>query len=186
MKRFFKEFDDFFIYLINDRMKNRFLDRFMYRITDLGGAIASTIFALSLLILGNRDVRLIGLEALAVLGISQIIVQSIKLGLSRERPYKIIQHLNTFGIDLKDYSFPSGHTTASFSIAATLALNIPNIWIIIYLLALLIGISRIYLGVHYPTDVLAGIVLGIGTSIVVHHFLLESIERVANTIGIVN
>lgn len=186
MKRFFKEFDDFFIYLINDRMKNRFLDRFMYRITDLGGAIASTIFALSLLILGNRDVRLIGLEALAVLGISQIIVQSIKLGLSRERPYKIIQHLNTFGIDLKDYSFPSGHTTASFSIAATLALNIPNIWIILYLLALLIGISRIYLGVHYPTDVLAGIVLGIGTSIVVHHFLLESIERVANTIGIVN
>ncbi len=122
----------FFIYLINDKMKNKFLDKFMYRITDLGGAIFSTLFALILILLGNNYIKLIGLEALVVLGISQIIVQSFKMGLGRERPYKILEHLNTFGINLKDYSFPSGHTTASFSIAATLALNIPKIWIIVY------------------------------------------------------
>jgi len=186
MGNFLKKFDSFFIYLINDKMKNKFLDKFMYRITDLGGAIFSTLFALILILLGNNYIKLIGLEALVVLGISQIIVQSFKMGLGRERPYKILEHLNTFGINLKDYSFPSGHTTASFSIAATLALNIPKIWIIVYFLALIIGISRIYLGVHYPTDVLAGVALGIGTSFVVHHYLLEIIEQLAKSIGIVS
>lgn len=186
MKKLFNRFDDFFICVINGKMKNSFFDRFMYRITDLGGAIASTVFSISLLIFGSTQMRLIGLEALAVLGISQIIVQSVKLGFSRERPYKIREHLNTFGIDLKDYSFPSGHTTASFSIAATIALNIPNIWIIVYTLAFIIGISRIYLGVHYPTDVFAGIILGVGTSLIVHYFLLGNIQNIGKAIGIVN
>lgn len=184
MKNWFKEFDKFFINLINDRMKNRYLDLFMYRITDLGGAIFTTVFSLVLVLLGNREVRLMGLEALSVLGLSQIIVQGLKRTLSRERPYKILEKLNTFGISLKDYSFPSGHTTASFSIASTLALNIPKISILVFFLAMIIGLSRIYLGVHYPTDVLAGIILGIGSSILVHYLLLKYIEQIGLFLGI--
>lgn len=186
MKNILKKFDDYLIKLINARIKNDFLDKFMYRVTDLGGAIFSAVFSFTLVIFGNDIIRLIGLEALVVLGLSQIVVHSLKMILSRERPYTIIEKLNTFGIQLKDYSFPSGHTTASFSIATVLALNIPNIFLLTYFIATLIGVSRIYLGVHYPTDVLAGIVLGIGSSILVHMFLLLYIEEFAGIIGLIN
>lgn len=186
MKNIMNRFDNYLIKLINDRIKNDFLDKFMYRVTDLGGAIFSSIFSLVLVLFGNRSIRLIGLEAMTVLFLSQIVVQSLKLMLSRERPYNIIKQLHTFGIDLRDYSFPSGHTTASFSIATVLALNIPNIFILTYLLATIIGVSRIYLGVHYPTDVAAGIILGVGSSILVHLYLLDYIEEFAVVIGLVH
>lgn len=185
MKDKLKKIDGFLINLINHRMKNPFLDKFMYRITDLGGAIFTTLFSSSLVILGDNKMRMIGLEALAVLALSQIVVHSLKVLLGRERPYKMIQQLHTFGIDLKDYSFPSGHTTASFSIATVLALNFPNVWLLTYLYAITIGISRIYLGVHYPSDVLAGITLGVGSSILVHLYLLRYIEELAQLVGLV-
>lgn len=183
MKNRFRQFDELFIDLINGRMNSKFLDIFMYRVTDLGGAIFSTLLSLVFIIFGNRFIKEIGIQCLMVLGISQIIVQGLKKILSRERPYKIIETLNTFGIDLSDYSFPSGHTTASFSIASTLALNIPRISLIVFILALIIGISRIYLGVHYPTDVAAGIFLGMGTSVLVHLYLLDYVEKIATFMG---
>lgn len=184
MKNKLKIFDDYFINLINSRMKNKYLDIFMYRVTDLGGAIFITMFTLGLVIFGSDDNKIIGVEALLSLSISQIIVHSLKKIMSRERPYKIIEHLNTFGIDLSDYSFPSGHTAASFSLATTLALNLPRFTIIVFTLALFIAISRIYLGVHYPTDVAAGLILGIGFPIVVHLYLGDFIEKIGVFIGI--
>lgn len=185
MKNILKRFDNYLIELINHRIKNDFLDKFMYRVTDLGGAIFSTIFSIVLVLFGNDFIKLIGLEALLVLGLSQIVVQSLKLILSRQRPYKIIEQLHTFGINLKDYSFPSGHTTASFSIATVLALNIPAISPLTFFIATIIGISRIYLGVHYPTDVAAGIILGVGSSLLVHIYLLDYIQEFARIVGLV-
>lgn len=184
MKKGFKAFDDFFIKLINSRIKNKYLDKFMYRVTDLGGALFITIFTLSLIIFGSTENKKIGLEALMVLGLTQIVVHSLKRLLSRERPYKIIEHLNTFGIDLSDYSFPSGHTTASFSLATTLALNMPKFSILVYILATIIAVSRIYLGVHYPTDVTAGLILGIGGGIITHQYLLKYVDQMARFVGI--
>lgn len=182
MKNRLKKFDDLFIELINEKMNTRHLDKFMYRITDLGGVIYISLFLCILLLLGNQRMKYIGFEAIAALVISQSIVYLLKKALSRERPYKIIEHLNTFGIDMKDYSFPSGHTTASFSIATTVALNMPRISIYIFILAMIIGISRIYLGVHYPTDVAAGILLGLSVSLLVHFYLLKYINELAQSI----
>ncbi len=184
MREKLKSFDDYFINLINAKIKNKYLDIFMYRITDLGGAIFITVFTLALVIFGSPINKLVGVEALIALCLSQIIVHSLKKLLSRERPYKIVEQLNTFGIDLSDYSFPSGHTTASFSLATTLALNNPRFSIIVLFLAMLIAISRIYLGVHYPTDVAAGIILGVGCAIIVHFYLIEAVKQIATFIGI--
>lgn len=182
MRRFLRKFDCFFIELINNKIKNKYLDKFMYRITDLGGAIFSTIFAIVLIYFGNYDVKYIGIEMVLVLGFSQIIVHGLKITLSRERPYNIMENINTFEIILRDYSFPSGHTTASFSMATVLTLNIPFIWPIVYILASIIGISRVYLAVHYPTDVVAGIILGIGSSIFVHKYMIFMVENIINMI----
>lgn len=166
-------------------MKSKFFDYFMYRITDLGGAIFTSLFSLSIIIFGNSATRLIGLEAIAAMGFSQSIVQILKKSFGRERPYKMLKNLNTFKIELKDYSFPSGHTTASFCLAATLSLNIPILSVFLYSLALLIGISRIYLAVHYPTDVAVGIVLGVSSALIIHFFFLDYVTNVAKWFSLI-
>ena len=63
---------------------------------------------------------------------------------------------------LHDYSFPSGHTIASFEAATALLIGNKKLGIPAMVLAVLIAFSRLYLYVHYPTDVLASIVLGVG------------------------
>jgi len=62
-------------------------------------------------------------------------------------------------------SFPSGHATVSFACATVLALAVPRLRAPLYALAALIAFSRVYVGVHYPFDVLAGAVLGVGIAI---------------------
>lgn len=163
------------LYFINTNIKCRFLDKIMPLITELGGAIFTTGFVLMLISFGKSKLRLIGLEALIGLSASQLIVQILKKSLSRERPYNILNNINTFNIKLKDYSFPSGHTTASFSIAVSLSINLPYLSVILIATAFTVGISRIYLGVHYPSDVLVGIFLGSITPIAIHPYFLSFI-----------
>lgn len=184
MRGSLKKFDDFFIKLINSKMKRRHLDTFMYNITHLGGVVFTSLFVIFTIIFSIKNSRYIGFELLTSLMICQSIVYSLKLILSRERPYNILEHLNTFGIEMKDYSFPSGHTAASFSIATTISLNLPNLSIYIFTFAIIIAISRIYLGVHYPTDVAAGMILGLGISYLVHLYLLDYIKILVNIIAL--
>lgn len=89
---------------------------------------------------------------------------------ARPRPYnvKAVQLLIS---PLSDYSFPSGHTGASFAAAASLFFSKNCLWIPALVIAILMGFSRLYLYAHYPSDVLAGALLGImlgwlGTAIV--------------------
>lgn len=182
MKKKFKKFDDIFIELINRRMRNKYFDYLMFKITNLGGLVFSTLLVFAFLIFGNTKYKLIGFEMLLALTLSQIIVHSLKRALSRERPYMILEKLNTFGIELRDYSFPSGHTAASFSIATTLALNAPKLSILVFIVAIIVGISRIYLGVHYPTDVAAGILIGFIIALVLHLYFLDTIYNLAGLI----
>jgi undecaprenyl-diphosphatase len=70
-----------------------------------------------------------------------------------------------------DYSFPSGHTIASFEAATVLLIRHKNWGIMAMVLAVLIAFSRLYLYVHYPTDVLSSIVLGIGIAFAANYFV---------------
>ena len=65
------------------------------------------------------------------------------------------------GMRPSDFSFPSGHTAISFCVACVLFRNLPKKWGSLFLiLAVLIAFSRLYLGMHYPSDVLAGALTG--------------------------
>lgn len=182
MRNIFKEFDNRFIELINEKMKTKFLDRFMVKFTNMGSAVFISAFTFLLLAFGDKETRRIGIESATTLAISQTITYSLKSLLGRDRPYNVLKNLNTFGIKLKDYSFPSGHTSASFSVATVVAINMPVLSIFVLALALLVGISRVYLGVHYPTDVVAGIVVGAGSALIVHLFLISHIIELFSAI----
>ena len=67
------------------------------------------------------------------------------------------------------YSFPSGHSASSFAAAGTFIMTNSSMSVYITILAALIAFSRLYLNVHYPTDVLTGIILGLICSIVIYN-----------------
>jgi membrane-associated phospholipid phosphatase len=94
---------------------------------------------------------------------SSILTQGLKRITKRDRPFitysDIIKRSDGGG-----YSFPSGHTTAAFCTATSLSLLFPKWYVIVpsYLYASAVGYGRMYQGVHYPTDVFAGAVVGAG------------------------
>ena len=98
--------------------------------------------------------------AVAIL-ISESISGLLKEWIGRDRPAVADPFPPTL-VDLPvTYSFPSGHATVSFACATTLALAVPRLTWPLFALATLISFSRVYVGVHFPLDVLAGAVLGV-------------------------
>ena len=113
---------------------------------------------------------------------SGMITLGLKLGINRSRPYV------TYPNDITKYSsggspsFPSGHTSTAFNVATALTLNYPKWYVYVpaYLWASSVGYSRMYLGVHYPSDVLVGAVIGSGTAILTEYgrkYLVEKRNR---------
>lgn len=145
--------------LINHRSKCSLLDRMMPLLTHLGGT-AFSIMACLVLMFFFRTGHL-GRDAAIAMTVSHAAVQLVKKFCPRPRPYLTVPEANLWeALVLKDYSFPSGHTTASFAIAVTLTLNHPFLGLALLPLAAFVGFSRVYLGLHYPTDILTGAILG--------------------------
>jgi undecaprenyl-diphosphatase len=104
--------------------------------------------------------HLLGIKYTIAIIFSTTITQIIKRTVNRCRPFLTIKNLNIRKIGIDKYSFPSGHTVSAFTLGAMISLFYPAVTCICILIACLVGISRIYLGVHYPSDVLIGAILG--------------------------
>ena len=133
------------------------LDKFMTSVTKLGNAGIFWII-LTVLFLLIPKMRKTG----AVMAAALIIDLLLKNLVARTRPYDVNTGIQLLVAKLHDYSFPSGHTAASFaSVAALYFAGEKKLWKPTLVLACLIAVSRLYLYVHYPTDVLGGVVIGI-------------------------
>jgi len=88
----------------------------------------------------------------------------LKNTIKRPRPADSHPGANPLVVPSDKFSFPSGHTAAAFVMASLLDCFFPAVAVFAYSWAFLIGISRVLIGVHYPTDILAGIVLGLSAT----------------------
>jgi len=109
-----------------------------------------------------------GFQQAAVLALTALISVSLyavlKRRLKRPRPYATLLGVNQKIYALDEFSFPSGHTMNALSISTVACIYLPWLALILLPLCALIAASRVVLGVHYPSDVLAGAALGIGTA----------------------
>ena len=146
--------------LLNMRSYPIWLDRFMWLATQLGNMLAAFIFAFLLFILNYRR---LALEIIFGILTLWLLVEMIKTLSDRERPFFVLEKTRIIGRREKGDSFPSGHTAQTFFLM-TLIIHGFQLGlgesIILYSVAALVGFTRIYVGAHYPRDVIAGIVLG--------------------------
>lgn len=168
-----QKLDNSILVAIKKYIQNKYLDRIVPIITSMGNLGIIWILMALVLIL-NKPYRMIGSIVILTLIISTVIGEGIvKHIVKRVRPCNF---QNNFSILIEkplSYSFPSGHTLSSFAVAAVLSKYLGHYKLIFIGIALLIALSRLYLYVHYPTDVIAGIVIGILCSKLVFMILQE-------------
>lgn len=143
------------------------LDAILNRITHLGGATATIIVTLLLSIFGPHPWNLTAMQSFLALALSHLPVALIKKKFPRLRPYLVLPHTNICKKPLTDHSFPSGHTTAIFSVVVPFMAASPVMAFLLMPLALAVAVSRIYLGQHYPSDCAAGALVGSMTALLV-------------------
>ena len=147
---------------IQEHLRTQLLDPFMTAVTTLGDSGLIWIAA-ALLLLCFRRYRGCGAAVLLALLIGALVTNVIlKNAVVRIRPYEVIEGLCILVDAPHDYSFPSGHSTSSVAAAAVMLRCLPRRFgVPAAVLAALICLSRLYVGVHYPTDVLAGALIGL-------------------------
>lgn len=161
MMSLIQNLDNYILLAIKKHLHNRYMDIIMPVITFMGNlGIVWIVIAVPLIVI-NRY-RVIGKLIILSLIISTIIGEGIvKHIVKRARPCNNIDNTNLLISKPKSYSFPSGHTLSSFTVAEILSMYFVQFKFIFIAIALLIALSRLYLYVHYPTDVIAGIVIGL-------------------------
>lgn len=155
---------------IQEYLRNPLCDAFFKTITHLGdGGIFWVV--LTIVFLCFKQTRKAGIySACALMGSLVINNLLLKNLVGRIRPYELVEGLQCIVGYAHDASFPSGHTGASFSSAVAIYKQIPKKFAVcLIVLASLIAISRLYVGIHYPTDVLGGLVTGIGIGLLVNY-----------------
>jgi undecaprenyl-diphosphatase len=134
-------------------------------LTRIGDASSWTVTGLAFIATGTTLGRHLGLRlGAATLG-ATLVSQALKRSLTRARPDASIDGFEALALNPDKFSFPSGHTAAAFAVAVAWAGEPFNLGPLALLLATGIGLSRVYLGAHYPLDVAAGGALGVSAGL---------------------
>ena len=171
-------------YLINNGLSNPYLDFAMPPLSDIGGLTFYAVVLAVLLIMSWKDVFGLGKYGglVRLCGASLILTVAItagaKLLFSQPRPSLVLEHVHVLTSSVDPNSFPSGHTATTLSTMTVLFLNVKKyfsrynlIRCLCVIYCVLIPFSRIYIGMHYPFDVLVGGVIGMACGVVVCRYL---------------
>lgn len=162
-----QQIDDSILFYIYEHLHTPILDRFMILITSLGNSgfiwIAITFFMLL-----NRKTRSCGILLTFSLLLELFLCDGVlKPAIHRQRPFLRFPDIELLIKRPGSYSFPSGHTMSSITAATIIFYSNNRVGIPAFILAGLIGFSRIYLFCHYPSDVFCGAVFGVLNAIFV-------------------
>ncbi len=166
---YIKYIDASLFVVINEYLKNTVFDYVMPAVSFSGNS--GFIWILLALLLGvkNRRFRVRGfiLTSLALLASFILTDELLKQEFARVRPFHVMAGANLLIQAPTDYSFPSGHAATAFAAATAIAMQAGRTAPAVFLLAVLVAFSRVYVGVHYPSDVIAGAAIGIATGWIV-------------------
>ena len=155
------QIDENILLFIQEHLRQDWMNDFWSAVTHLGDSGWIWICTGVLLLLFKRT-RKAGAAELSALVIGALITNVVlKNAIARIRPYEVVEGLHILIEKQRDFSFPSGHACASFAAMALYKALPRKYGICALLLAGMIALSRLYVGVHYPTDVLAGMLIGI-------------------------
>ena len=143
--------------------RSRFLHHVLLWVTHVGSHFAVILFVL-LIWITTKQLRVF-LGLLLLYAIQSFIIYFLKFVVRRRRPLslkEIKRRVSKGPGEIIDPSFPSAHTAFSFMMATVLAFYFPRYQVFFFLFAGFIGWTRVYLGLHYLTDVTAGAILGYG------------------------
>lgn len=148
--------------LINGLPHSTTSDRYVTVLSDLGEGLGWVAGGAVLAMLGGSRGRRAGLAtAFASLAATYVVQTRVKPLFRRVRPF-VNREARVVGIRPTDHSFPSGHTASSFAAATALAFFYPKAAPVAFTVATGVGLSRVHLGVHFPSDAAVGGVIGIG------------------------
>ncbi len=150
---------------VNVTCSNWIFDMMLPWITHGGSKVMGFFFAL-ILFVSTKNGRA-AIWYMITLGINAIIFEALKYVVKRSRPFaihEVILRISPEEASRLDPSFPSAHSTVAFIIATTLSHRYGRYRFLWYSIAGLVGLSRVYLGVHYPGDVVVGAAIGYGVT----------------------
>ena len=136
------------------------LDRVMFLATQMGSIGAALVSALLFIV---RNYRRLAVEIILGSITLWLLVETIKVLTDRARPFLVLEGTRIIGWRERGRSFPSGHTAQAFFLVTLISHRFQlgmGRTVAMYALAALVGVTRIYVGAHYPRDVIGGLVLG--------------------------
>ena len=164
--------DEDVLHVINQAGSNAVLDSLMTAFTVLGISFVMATFAIVLWLRGRKE---LAIDYLVLIAVASILAEVIKMVTNRQRPLDALSDVNTISVlgltSASGPSFPSGHAARAFAVAALLSFSRgPRIYVISFALAGCVAVSRVYLGLHWPSDVLFGALLGIFIALLLRSF----------------
>ncbi|HIT32868.1 MAG TPA: phosphatase PAP2 family protein [Candidatus Enterenecus stercoripullorum] len=162
MPELIQQLDEGILLWIAQHLRLPVLNEIFVCYTNLGNAGLLFILA-AIVLLCFRSTRRAGASAGMGMLLGFIITNlTIKPLISRARPWVVLEQLETLATSGDPNSFPSGHTCSAFAFGVAVAVVAPWKWAKAAAIAAaaLMGVSRLYVGVHFPSDVLAGAVIG--------------------------
>ena len=167
------------VLFVQENLRFEWLNPIMKFITSLGddGILPIAVIILFLIF---KKTRKVGLTAGISLSLEAILINlTIKKIVGRTRPYVVNEAIEYITTRPSDNSFPSGHTGCVFAVASVLFYMMPKkVGIPAMVIASLVGISRLYVGVHYPTDIIGGFIIGMFTGFIAKLI----VEKISNAI----
>jgi undecaprenyl-diphosphatase len=147
---------------INGLPHSKTSDRYVSVLSDLGEGLGWVAGGATLAMLGGHKGRRAGIAMASASLVATYIVQvRVKPVFRRVRPF-VNREARVVGIPPPDHSFPSGHTASSFAAATAVAFFYPKAAPLAYTMATGVAVSRVHLGVHFPSDAAVGAAIGIG------------------------